>query len=301
MKNRNELVNKLSKDVKKLENKIEHRKIYNIRNFVVKSLLKSGIAIDYALPFILASIVIAHSYSAKGNAPFHIDEITEKASIETIDTSSGIHLENLSYDFSYDDELIEYSTGWVTNDKGLYERTVTSYRISDEINLSETDKILSMSKEEIENMLVVTNVQTICKNTLTPEDKIYDADALIVINHSESENETITRQETSSENIWNSIWFIIMALCWGNNVRNIEKLFVKTYIRDRLREYEPLFRQINKEELETMKRILEVKKQNLAMIDETSNNIGENEGYTYRLRKDKVEENEGRQYVLRRI
>lgn len=301
MKNRNELVNKLSKDVKKLENKIEHRKIYNIRNFVVKSLLKSGIAIDYALPFILASIVIAHSYSAKGNAPFHIDEITEKASIETIDTSSGIHLENVSYDFSYDDELIEYSTGWVTNDKGLYERTVTSYRISDEINLSETDKILSMSKEEIENMLVVTNVQTICKNTLTPEDKIYDADALIVINHSESENETITRQETSSENIWNSIWFIIMALCWGNNVRNIEKLFVKTYIRDRLREYEPLFRQINKEELETMKRILEVKKQNLAMIDETSNNIGENEGYTYRLRKDKVEENEGRQYVLRRI
>lgn len=301
MKNRNELVNKLSKDVKKLENKIEHRKIYNIRNFVVKSLLKSGIAIDYALPFILASIVIAHSYSAKGNAPFHIDEITEKASIETIDTSSGIHLENVSYDFSYDDELIEYLTGWVTNDKGLYERTVTSYRISDEINLSETDKILSMSKEEIENMLVVTNVQTICKNTLTPEDKIYDADALIVINHSESENETITRQETSSENIWNSIWFIIMALCWGNNVRNIEKLFVKTYIRDRLREYEPLFRQINKEELETMKRILEVKKQNLAMIDETSNNIGENEGYTYRLRKDKVEENEGRQYVLRRI
>lgn len=301
MKNRNELVNKLSKDVKKLENKIEHRKIYNIHNFVVKSLLKSGIAIDYALPFILASIVIAHSYSAKGNAPFHIDEITEKASIETIDTSSGIHLENVSYDFSYDDELIEYSTGWVTNDKGLYERTVTSYRISDEINLSETDKILSMSKEEIENMLVVTNIQTICKNTLTPEDKIYDADALIVINHSESEDETITRQETSSENIWNSIWFIIMALCWGNNVRNIEKLFVKTYIRDRLREYEPLFRQINKEELETMKRILEVKKQNLAMIDETSNNIGENEGYTYRLRKDKVEENEGRQYVLRRI
>lgn len=301
MKNRNELVNKLSKDVKKLENKIEHRKIYNIRNFVVKSLLKSGIAIDYALPFILASIVIVHSYSAKGNAPFHIDEITEKVSIETIDTSSGIHLENVSYDFSYDDELIEYSTGWVTNDKGLYERIVTSYRISDEIDLSETDKILSMSKEEIENMLVVTNIQTICKNTLTPEDKIYDAEALIVINHSESEDETITRQETSSENIWNSIWFIIMALCWGNNVRNIEKLFVKTYIRDRLREYEPLFRQINKEELETMKRILEVKKQNLAMIDETSNNIGENEGYTYRLRKDKVEENEGRQYVLRRI
>lgn len=301
MNSRNELVNKLSRDVKKLENKIEHRTLYNIRNMVVKTLLKSGIAIDYALPFILASIVIAHSYSAKGDAPFHIDEITEKASIETIDTSSGVHLEHVSYDFSYDDELIEYSTGWITNDKGLYERTVTSYRISDEIDLSETDKILSMSKEKIENILVVTNIQTIRKNTLTPEDKIYDSDALIVVNHSESEDETIARQETSSENVWHSIWFIIMALCWGNNVRNIEKLFVKTYIRDKLREYEPLFRQINKEELETMRKILEVKKQNLAMIDETSNNIGESEGYPYRLRKDKTEENEGRQYVLRRI
>lgn len=299
MKNRNELVNKLSKDVKKLENEIEHMKIYNIRNFVVKLLLKSGIAIDYALPFILASIVIAHSYSAKGDAPFHIDEVTEKANIETIDTSSGIHLEHVSYDFSYDDELIEYSTGWITNDKGLYERTVTSYRISDEIDPFETDKILSMSKEEIENKLVVTNIQTIRKNTLTSEDKIYDSDALVVVNHSESEDETITRQETSSENVWHSILFIIKALFWGNNTRMIEKLLVKTYIRDRLREYEPLFKQINKEE--TMKKILEVKKQNLAMINETSNNVEEKEGYPYKLRTTRSEESEDRQYVLRRI
>ncbi len=289
MKNRNELIDKLSKDVKKLENKIEHRKIYNVRNFVVKSLLKSGIAIDYALPFILTSIVLAHSYSAKGITPFHIDEITEEASIETIDTSSGIHLENVSYDFSYDDELIEYSTGWVvTNDKGLYERTVTSYRISDEINLSETDKILSMSKEEIEKVLAVTNVKTICKNKLTPEDEIYDADALIVINHHKSDDETITRKETSSENTGTSILFIIAVLLWGNSVRSIEKLFVKTYIRDKLREYELLFRKINKKEIETMKKILELKKQNLTMIDENLTNIGEIKEYPYRLRKDKV-------------
>ncbi len=300
MNNINELVNKLSRDVKKLENKIEHRTLYNIRNIVVKALLKSGIAIDYALPFILATIVIAHSYSAKGNAPFHIDEITENASIETIDTSSGIHLEYVSHDFSYDDELIEYSTGWITNEKGLYERTVTSYRISDEIDLSQTDKILSMSKEEVENILVVTNIQTIRKNTLTPEDKIYDSDALIVVNHSKSEDETINRRETSGENIWNSILFIILSLGWGNNFRMIERLFIKTYIRDRLGKYEHLFRQINKEEIEKMKKLIEVKNQNLAMIDETSNNIGESEGYPYRLRKDKSEENEGRKYVLRR-
>lgn len=281
----NELVEKLTNDVNRLQNQIEHRNLYNVRNFVIKALLKSGIAIDYALPFILAAIIIANSQASKGDAPFRIDEITEKAGIETIDTSSGIHLEHISYDFSYDDELIEHSTGWIINDKGLYERTVTSYRLNDEINLEDTEKIMSMTKEEVDQALVITNVRTIKKNTLTPEDSIYNSDAIIVINHSESEEETFTRLETTSENVWHSIWYIVLALCWGNNFRNIEKLFVRTYIRDRLREYEPLFRQINKEELETMRKILKVKQENLAMIDSESKNIGEKEGYSYRLRR----------------
>ena len=142
-----------------------------------------------------------------------------------------------------------------------------------------------MSKEEIENILVITNVQTICKNTLTPEDKIYAEDALIIINHYKSDDETIVRQETLSENLLYSIGFIVMVLLCGNTFRNIEKLFVKTYIRDILKSYEPLFRQINKKELEKMRRILEVKKQNLAMIGETSNNNEENEVYSLRLKK----------------
>lgn len=280
-----ELVEKLTNDVNRLQNKIEHRNLYNVRNFVIKALLKSGIAIDYALPFILAAIIIANSQASKGNAPFHIDEIKEKAGIETIDTSSGIHLEHISYDFSYDDELIEHSTGWIINDKGLYERTVTSYRLNDEINFEDTEKIMSMTKEEVEQALVITNIKIIKKNTLTPEDSIYNSDAIIVINHSESEENTFTRLETTSENVWHSIWYIVLVLCWGNNVRNIEKIFVRTYIRDRLREYEPLFRKINKEELETMRKILKLKQENLTMINNGSKNIGEKEGYSYRLRR----------------
>lgn len=285
MINNNELIKKLTNDVNRLQNKIEKRKLYNIRNIVVRALLKSGIAVDYTLPFILAAIIIANSQASKGNAPFHIDEITEKAGIETIDTSNGIHLEHISYDFSYDDELIEHSTGWIINEKGLYERTVTSYRLNDEINLEDTEKIMSMTKEEVDQALIITNVRTIKKNTLTPEDNIYSSDAIIVINHSESEEETFTRLETTSENVWHSIWYIVLALCWGNNVRNLEKLFVKTYIRDRLREYEPSFRKINKEELETMRKILKVKQENLAMINSEAKNICEEDGYSYRLRR----------------
>lgn len=279
----NELMKKLTKDANRLQNKIEHRKLYNIRNAVVRSLIKSGIAVDYALPFIIVAMIIANAQTSKGNAPFRVDEIFEKAGIETIDTSSGIHLEHLSYDFDYDDELIEYSTGWIVNEQGLYERTVTSYRLNDDIDLENKEKILEMTKDDIDNALVITDIKTVKKNALNPEDQIYNSDAIIVIDHSESEEETITRLETKSENFWHSLWYIVLVLSYGNNVRILEKIFVKTYMRDKLREYEPSFRKINKEELDKMKKILKMKQENLSMLN-NDNNSGI-DGYSYKLRR----------------
>lgn len=279
----NELMKKLTKDANRLQNKIEHRKLYNIRNAVVRSLIKSGIAVDYALPFIIVAMIIANAQTSKGNAPFRVDEIVEKAGIETIDTSSGIHLEHLSYDFDYDDELIEYSTGWIVNEQGLYERTVTSYRLNDDIDLENKEKILEMTKDDIDNALVITDIKTVKKNALNPEDQIYNSDAIIVIDHSESEEETITRLETKSENFWHSLWYIVLVLSYGNNVRLLEKIFVKTYMRDKLREYEPSFRKINKEELDTMKKILKMKQENLSML--SNDNNSSIDGYSYKLRR----------------
>lgn len=279
----NEIMKKLTKDANRLQNKIEHRKLYNIRNAVVRSLIKSGIAVDYALPFIIVAMIIANAQTSKGNAPFRVDEIVEKAGIETIDTSSGIHLEHLSYDFDYDDELIEYSTGWIVNEQGLYERTVTSYRLNDDIDLENKEKILEMTKDDIDNALVITDIKTVKKNALNPEDQIYNSDAIIVIDHSESEEETITRLETKSENFWHSLWYIVLVLSYGNNVRLLEKIFVKTYMRDKLREYEPSFRKINKEELDTMKKILKMKQENLSMLNNDNNSSID--GYSYKLRR----------------
>lgn len=285
MKNRAELLKKLSKDVKSLENKIEHRTLYNIRNYVISALLKSGIAIDYALPFILCATIIACSHTAKGNAPFRFDNVTQKAGIETIDTSNGIHIEHISYDYNYNDEILEYSTGWTLDENGLYQRTVTSYRISDKINIEDVDSVLSMSKEEIDNLLIITNIKTIRKNTLTSEDEIYNSDAIIIVNHIESEDEFITRTETLEENVFHSVCFVLLSLYWGYNLSNIGKIFVKTHIRDRLREYEPLFKQIDKKELEIMKKILEMKKNNLAMIYDSTSDINTRDVRSYRLRK----------------
>lgn len=281
--NQKELVDKLTDETKQLENKIEHIKLYNIRNFVISSLMKSGIVIDYALPFILAAIIVANSQISEGNAPFKTDEIVQKAGIETIDTSSGIHVEHISYDFSYDDEILEYSTGWFVNDSGLYQRTVTSYELNNWIDLGDNETILRMTKEEIDDSLIITNVKTIQKHELSPEDFIYGEDALIVVNHTFSEELAITRPETLLENTVHSISFIVLSICGGGCFIRIERLFKKTYIRDKIREYEPLFRMVDEEKLEEMKKILEIKRQNLAMIT-PSENIEDN-GYSYKLRR----------------
>lgn len=283
--NKADLVKKLNNDVKKLENKIEHRKLYNIRNYIMKALIKSGIAVDYIFPFIIIALILTSKAAAEGNLPFHIDEMVDNPRIETIDTSNGIHIEHITYDFNYDKEIIEHSTGWIKNEKNLYERTVTSYRLCDEINLANTKKILSMTKEEIEKILVVTNVKTIFKSTLTTEDEMYDEDALIIINHTKSKDDTIMRKESTGENVAYSILYIISCLGYGYSLKNIkqflEQIFVKTYFNDFLREHELLFRPINKAELETIKKLLKIRKENLSLISETKTN----NTYSYKLRK----------------
>lgn len=285
MKNRDELIKKLTKDVNELKNKIEYRNLYNVRNFVIRQLIKSGIALDYAFPFILTAVIIANIQSAKGNSPFHVDEIIEKASIETIDTSTGIHIENISYDFSYEKELIEYSTGWIINEKGLYERTVTSYRLSNDIDLLNTKKILSMPKEEIDKKLIITNIKNIQKNKLIKEDYIYNQDAIIIINHLDSLDEFKIRQETKEEITINAIIYIALIVICGNLYKKASKKFKKIYIKDKLNDLIPLYKKINKEDLETLKKILELRQENLAMLNNNENNIKEQNKPFTKIRK----------------
>lgn len=134
MKNNKYLLKQLTSDIERLQYKIEHRCISNVRSFVARTLIKSGIAIDYALPFIISSVLAYNNLISEGYNPLHFDDVAVKAGIETIDTSSGVHIEHISFDFIYDNRLIEYSTGWIINDNNLYERTVTSYKLNDEFS-----------------------------------------------------------------------------------------------------------------------------------------------------------------------
>lgn len=284
MRNKDQFYKTLVKQEEKFQNKMNHPKLYNIRNLAVRTLLKSGIAIDYALPFIMSSIIVGSIQARLGITPFILDDKVVHPSIETIDTSSGLHLQKISYDFNYDEESIEYTTGWKLNNNGLYERISTSYRISKNVDITNIEKLLSMSKAELDDVLVITNVENIYKETLSTEDMIYEQDAIIVINNSESKDECMVDKESVGENVLYTILFIIILSLLGFGFKVGCNIFIKTRIRDKLGEYQSSFQKINSKDLEKIKQIIELQKQNLALLDESVTNINESDSYIYKLR-----------------
>ena len=102
MKNRDELMNFFINEVDDLEKKINNISLYNLRAYVAKTLVKSGIAIDYALPFILSAIVIYECFNEfGGNRPFFVDEIVRQANVKRMYTSTGFFHEKSSFDYEY--------------------------------------------------------------------------------------------------------------------------------------------------------------------------------------------------------
>lgn len=281
MQNSNKIFNKLNRNVHSLEKQIKHLEMYNIRNLAIRLVLKNGMVLRHTLPFVTSFLILANSPGFKDNLPFHKDEIMATYDLETIDTSNGIHLKHLSNDYKYEEEVIEYSTGWKLDNMGLYERTVTSYRVSDVLDLNNPEKILSMSKEEIEQSLVTTNIRTIRKNALTPEDDIYNSAALIVVNHKTSEDKML-RSETSKENLVYSAVYMSLVLGLGIGLKKVKKILVKEDMKDKYERLAASFKIIEKDDIEDAKKILDLRKKNLQLLAEEPR---ENEGYSYQLKK----------------
>lgn len=285
MISREQLIEKLTKDVEQLEKQITNREKYNAYNKIKRALIKSGIAVDFALPFILATVIISQALIIKNGSIFKKSSVTKKANVETIDMSDGTHIERFSYDFSYDRELLKYSTGWIINDKGLYQRTITSYKISKEIDLTDTDKILSMNKEELDKILEITNIKTIQKSYLTNDDSLYNEDTLIVINHGTIEIPSDTMSYNTEENAFALLQIVFLSLFTGIGTSGIKKILGETYISDKLKTYEVLYRPIEADELLEIKAALEIKKQNLVLLTSMDETNGDEDKYSRTLKR----------------
>jgi len=280
--NKKKLLKQLQQDVKKLENQLEYRHLYNIRNCIIRALLKVGIGFDYALPFIISSFIVLGNQKDKGNIPYEINEIKVEASIETMSTSTGIKDKKISLDYSYDKETLQHSTGWIKNESGLYERVVTTYQLVDYLAVFDEDRILSMNKQDIEESFDIIDIQRIQKNVLSPEDEFYKDDMVIITSNYTDPTNSIVRYETEDEYFSGTLGYIFSSLFLG---MAIKFLYRKKILKNQLEQVEPNFKIIRKKQLESLKKILLTKKENLEMLTTDYEYISnEEKGYSYKLK-----------------
>ena len=269
-----ELLHKLRNEIKNLDNQINHRFSINFQNFIMRMVIKMGIKLDTCLPYILSFFFMFYvsSYTKMKN-PFTIDIETVKEKVQTMDTSNGYHLEKTSFDYNYNDRKFSHSTKWQVNEYGLYERIVTTYRIDDSIDLMDLDSIFKINKEELDNSLIITNIEVIQKNELKEEDQIYNEDVLIVINSYENDNNTIQRLESTDDYLAGLLAYFFFSFSAGFFVGKIKKIVFKNCIKDELGKLLTKYKIIkyNEQELNELKHILELRKENLSLL-ETDNN-----------------------------
>ena len=260
----NKIVREFTKDVNDLQFKIEHRKLYNTRTFLMRLLIKSGMALNRSFPFILSSALVLNSSSYKENKVFQRDVVSKPAYIQSIDMSNGGHEDNVCANNGRN--MVEYSTGWSINNQGLYERTVVSFNVNKKINLKNLDDVLKMTEEELKELLTVSNVKTITQRELSEEDRMYDEVTVIVTQYVKSKDVEVLRQETSKENFEHSVAYIFSTCLFAVWFMKIKKFLIKTVIEDKLEDSLTMHRYIHEIELEDLENILEIKKDNLSLL-----------------------------------
>lgn len=257
------LINTLTKQRDEIKDKIENYKRYNQINKIKRTIVKTGIAIDYAIPFILSLIIILNISKKTNKTPFIIDDKEEREKLELIDTSSGYHKENMHYEENINSK-IEYSEKWKKNEYGLYERKVTSYIIYD-IDINDKEKILSMDKEELENHLIPLSENIYTKEKLSEEDLIYSSDNVILTRIIETKN-TKKVKETKEENIITTAIYMILFFILEKGIKGINKIIIRDKIKNKLNEIEYDYSEIDEEKLKELKDILEIREENLNLI-----------------------------------
>lgn len=268
---KNKIVERLNDEVNELKFQINHRELYNFRNFLINFLARIGIIINKWFPFALAYIIVFNSNAYKKNKPFQKDMVSRTAYIQSVDTSKGDHHKEVCS--QHEQTKFEYSTAWTINDLGMYQRTVTTYKVNDKIDLNNLDEVLNMTKDEVEEVLKVLDAKVITKRWLNDSDKVYDENVLTITQYVKSKDDEVLRLENNLEVISHTALFmLIVFMCTGVFV-NIKKVLIKNVIKDKLNDIIVAHKYISAADYNNIKKILEIKQANLELVQEKETDL----------------------------
>lgn len=264
----NELLELLKKEVSDTQNYINEKENFTFKQYLMSLLVKSGIGLKYAFPFLVGaciSIYVNHNYL---NNTLGIDRLRVNSSKMTTMTSTGLVLEKKSYDNNYNDNTIKHSTGWNIDSNGLYVRIETTYDIENEERYMDLDVIKTMTKEYLDSIFNKSNIEVIKKKNLSQEDYIYNKEMLI-FNYSYVDTEDyIYRDETARENFYNSLNIVFFAFVIDGITRLVISKSIDNKVTKKLEDLKIKYKILSSDEYSEMLRILNLKKDNLKLIEE---------------------------------
>ena len=275
MMTREKLIEKLEKDIEKTELKISKNEHPSIKNHIISTLLKGGIALKYCLPYLLSSIMVFYFANELTNKTIFIDKVKDKAYVEYMITSTDIERETISYDINYSKEdlynnCVIYNTGWKLTDDNEYARKEIIYDYELEDNMFNKDKIVNLTKDTLDEYLEVRETKDIKKDYLTNEDRFYMDEMVIFRKYEISDDIFRIRNETLPENISDLAALFVAIYLVGQLMNMTLDYTSRRYLDRKLNELEIKYKVLSKNELIELRNILALKKQNLDLI---TNNI----------------------------
>lgn len=270
MDSKKKLLKKLRKEVMTLEKHIEKREKYNLKNKLIRTVIDTGITIEYLFPYILSSLIMFQVNLYDGDNPLKRDIVYDNKQIEITKTSSGVQFDKVfdEYDKSSNDEFLEYSSSWTINEYGLYEREIVSYQI-DDIELN--DDILNMTKQELDDSYQVIDIKEISKNILTDEDELYNENLVVIKKISEYIDLESRREESIFEMIGSFIIYSGTTFLGGKVIKLVKKKYIKGNIEEKLELLKQNYPILEEKDIENIEKIIKLKKNNLLLFDDDVN------------------------------
>lgn len=247
-----ELMRELEEEIFLLQKKLDHPISYNLKMWIVQLLIKSGIALDFAFPYIVSACILLYTPVGKLNIGL--------PAIATVQTSSG-DVDKSIVPIQNAQKRFEYSTAWKKNDVGLFERTITYYEPNFK-DISTIEDILKKKKEELNQLFSVVNEVTIAKKVLTEEDLPYKEDVVTITTVSSfAESVRFQRLDQLLENLF----FVLFVGVVGNQIRTIRKRIIPSPYAS-LKQLECKYELVTEENALRLSQVLLQKQENLALL-----------------------------------
>ncbi len=248
--------NYINRDINCNKKIIKYKQLYSVKSLIIKLLLKSGVLLNYAYPYILSMLIMLNIGFYKKHKPFDYSSAT-KIKIEHIYDSNSNKEVNYDKEIIYDNDYLIYKTPWELMDEKYISKETIFLLNQDELNKPILPSLLKMNYDEIKSFFKIKSVKTIYKNN----ENLSDAQIIVVL-HDEIMSSKIVRQI----DLYSAL-YIILVLLEGLGISKFNKIIFKTHISDKLNELDkgPII--YSKKEIDMLSEIIENDCKNLEYIN----------------------------------